>query len=328
VPFSPAFWVSPLQGDSMTLMNVYEMFGTDAKCRELLKRLRWPEGPKCVRCGNPEVVKLRTAKDLIYCKPCRYQFTVTSNTIFHDSHLSLVKWFVATYLMCESRKGMSANQIKRMLGTGYQTAWYLNHRIRAAMKATDPALRPMLDGKVEMDETYVGGKQHTYSKAGFGDSNKQIVIGIRQRGGDLRFFHAQDVKSGTLAKYIKENISEDVDVIFTDELNSYPGAMDETGNKGRHKTIKHKAKIYVDGDTHTNTVESAFSLLKRGLIGTWHKLSAKHLHAYLTEMEFRFNRRNDSDIFIDTIRHMATADPLTYETLTAEPDPEFDKVSA
>src|SRR5205807_1594819 len=159
---------------------------------------------------------------LLYCKPCRYQFTVTSNTIFHDSHFPLLNWFVVTYLLCESKKGMSAKQIQRMFKTGYKTAWYLCHRIRAAMKATDPDQRPMLDGKVEMDETYVGGKQRTYSKAGFGDSNKEIVIGIRQRSGELRFFHAQDVKSGTLAKYIKENISEDVDVIFTDELNSYP----------------------------------------------------------------------------------------------------------
>jgi transposase-like protein len=306
----------------MTLINVYEMFGTDAKCRELLKRLRWPEGPRCVRCGNTEVVKLRTAKDLLYCKPCRYQFTVTSNTIFHDSHLSLVKWFVATYLMCESRKGMSANQIKRMLGTGYQTAWYLNHRIRAAMKATDPAERPMLDGKVEMDETYVGGKPPKGSKRGRG-TPKEIVLGIRQRGGDLRFFHADDVKSGTLEKYIKENISEDVDVFMTDDFSSYPPAVEKAKMRGKHQSINHSAGVYAIGDLHTNTVESAFSLLKRGIIGTWHKLSAKHLHAYLVEMEFRFNRRDDSDIFIDTIRHMATADPLTFENLTAETQDEI-----
>jgi transposase-like protein len=177
--------------------------------------------------------------------------------------------------------------------------------------------RPMLDGTVEVDETYIGGKQHTYSKAGYGDSNKQIVIGIRQRGGALRFFHAQDVKSGTLANYIRENVSDDVEVIVTDELNAYPTAMKSIAMTAKHKTIKHKAKVYVDGDIHTNTVESAFSLLKRGIIGTWHRISAKHLQAYLDEMSFRFDRRNRADLFIDTVRHMVTADPMTFEELTA-----------
>ncbi|HEY6764133.1 MAG TPA: IS1595 family transposase [Candidatus Sulfotelmatobacter sp.] len=167
-----------------------------------------------------------------------------------------------------------------------------------------------------VDETYIGGRQHTYSKAGYGDSNKQIVVGIRQRGGDLRFFHAQDVKAGTLAKYVAENVSEDVEVLVTDELNAYPTAFRETPFAEKHKTIKHKAKIYVDGDIHTNTVESAFSLLKRGIIGTWHRISAKHLAAYLSEMEFRFNRRKSQTLFLDTLRHMITAPVLTFEKLT------------
>jgi transposase-like protein len=239
---------------------------------------------------------------------------VTAGTIFHDSHLPLQKWFMATLLLCEARKGMSANQIKRTLGVSYKTAWYLCHRIRAAMKENE---RPMLDGTVEMDETYIGGKQHTYSKAGYGDSNKQIVVGIRQRGGDLRFFHAQDVKSGTLAQFIRDNVSEDVDVIVTDELNAYPTAMKSIAMTAKHKTIKHKAKVYVDGDIHTNTVESAFSLLKRGIIGTWHRISAKHLAAYLDEMTFRFNRRKNANLFLDTLRHMVTTTALTFEKLTA-----------
>jgi transposase-like protein len=146
---------------------------------------------------------------------------------------------------------------------------------------------------------------------------KQIVVGIRQRNGDLRFFHTEDAKSGTLAKYIRENVSADVDVIVTDEFNSYPSAMKELKLSDRHKTIKHKDKVYVDGDVHTNTVESAFSLLKRGIIGTWHRISAKHLESYLNEMTFRFNRRKNPDLFIDTLRHMITADPLTFERLTA-----------
>lgn len=176
----------------------------------------------------------------------------------------------------------------------------------------------MLYGTVEMDETYVGGHQKGNQKPGNPLCKKEIVIGLRQRGGETRFFHAGDAKSGTLAQYIRENVSEDVDVIVTDEFNAYPSAMKATGLTTRHKTIKHKAKVYVDGEIHTNTVESAFSLLKRGIIGTWHRISAKHLEAYLEEMQFRFNRRNSPYLFQDTLRHMVTADPLTFEELTSD----------
>lgn len=301
----------------MTLPDVNEMFGTDERCRELLERLRWPLGVECPRCKDKRVSRLKDYARF-ECVGCQYQFTVTSGTIFHDSHLELNKWFLAVLLLCEAKKGMSAMQLKRTIWGqhkgSYKTAWYLCHRIRAAMKEVEPE---MMYGKVEVDETYIGGKQKGCRKPGFGNSTKQIVIGIRQRGGDLRFFHSTDAKSGTLAQYIRENVSEDVDVIFTDEYNAYPTALKSVGMKERHKTIRHKSKIYVDGDIHTNTVESAFSLLKRGIIGTWHRISPKHLPAYLDEMTFRFNRRKSSDLFMDTLRHMVTADPLTFEKLTA-----------
>jgi transposase-like protein len=295
---------------TVTLLDITSAFDSDDRCRELLERLRWPVGPECPRCHTRELARL-SAK-LLYCKDCDYQFTVTAGTIFHDSHLPLLKWFVAAHLICESRKGMSANQIKRMLGVSYKTAWYLCHRIRRAMAAVE---RPLLDGTVEMDETYIGGKQKGRSQPGFGDSTKQIVVGIRQRGGAVRFFHAEDAKSGTLARYIQENISEDVDVVITDEYRPYRKAV---GNV-KHETVNHKAKEYVrfGTDIHTNTVESAFSLLKRGIMGTWHRISAKHLQAYLDEMSFRFDRRKRSDLFLDTLRHMVTADPLTFEKLVA-----------
>jgi len=293
----------------MTLLDITAAFDSDDRCRELLERLRWPLGPECPRCYTRELARL-TPK-LLYCKECDYQFSVTAGTIFHDSHLPLLKWFVATHLICESRKGMSANQVKRMLGISYKTAWYLCHRIRRAMMELDT---PMLDGTVEMDETYVGGKQRCIGR-GRATTNKSVVIGIRQRGGEVRFFHAEDAKTGTLARYIQENISEDVDVIVTDELPAYRKAV----GRIRHETVNHGRKEYVrlGTDIHTNTIESAFSLLKRGIIGTWHRVSAKHLSAYLDEMQFRFNRRKRSDLFLDTLRHMVTADPLTFERLTA-----------
>ncbi len=303
----------------MTLPEVNILYSTDDRCRELLERLRWPEGVMCPRCKDTRVSRLKEYARY-ECVGCEYQFTATSGTIFHDSHLPLPIWFVTVLLLCEAKKGMSAMQLKRTLWGkdrgSYKTAWYLCHRIRAAMKEVD---QPMLDGTVEMDETYVGGKERCASKGwNTPDNNKEIVIGLRQRGGELRFFHASDVKSGTLAKYIAENVSADVDVMVTDEMPAYPKAMLTAGVHGsKHKTIRHKSKVYVDGDIHTNTVESAFSLLKRGIMGSWHKISAKHLPAYLDEMTFRFNRRKRSDLFIDTLRHMVTADPLTFEELTA-----------
>jgi transposase-like protein len=232
--------------------------------------------------------------------------------VFNDSHLPLQKWFLAALLLCESRKGHSANQMKRELGVSYKTAWYLCHRIRHAMKEAD---KTMLDGTVEMDETYVGGKKRNIGSRGPYGSEKEIVIGIRKRNGELRFFHAEDTRSVTLNKYIRENISEDVEVIVTDEHKGYPTAMAQFREK--HRTINHSSHVYVQGDIHTNTVESAFSLLKRGIMGTWHKISAKHLAAYLDEMTFRFNRRKSHTLFLDTLRHMVTAPVLTFERLTA-----------
>jgi transposase-like protein len=302
----------------MTLPEINQMYSTDDCCRELLERLRWPEGVECPRCKDRRVSRMKDYARF-ECVGCEYQFTVTSGTIFHDSHLALPLWFLAVLLICESKKGMSAMQLKRTLWGehkgSYKTAWYLCHRIRAAMATAE---KTMLYGTVEMDETYIGGIQRGHqNKPGHGLSTKEIVIGLRQRGGETRFFHAADCKSGTLAQFIRDNVSEDVDVIVTDEFNAYPGAMKATGHTEKHKTIKHKAKVYVDGDIHTNTVESAFSLLKRGVIGTWHRISAKHLAAYLEEMTFRFNRRGRADLFVDTLRHMVTANPLTFENLTA-----------
>lgn len=306
----------------MTLTDILRLYPSDDKCREILMKLRWPEGAECPRCKDRDLTWMEERKQY-ECKHCFYQFSVTAGTIFNDSHLPLTKWFMAVLLLVEARKGMSAMQLKRTLGMSYKTAWYLFHRIRKAMSTAE---RVMLSGKVEMDEYYLGGVKRGIGQKAAKEA-KEIVIGIRQRSGELRFFHAEDAKSGTLAKYIRDNISTDVDVIFTDTLPAYEKAVGDA----KHETVNHTAKEYVRGDNneiHTNTVESAFSLLNRGIIGSWHKISAKHLPMYLAEMEFRFNRRKRSDLFLDTLRHMITADPMTFENLTAEPDPDFDKVSA
>jgi transposase-like protein len=308
----------------MTIIDLCATFSTDERARELLERLRWPDGTKCPRCEE-NTVRMANSMKLWYCKACDYQFTVTVGTVFNDSHLPLIKWLTATYLLCEARKGMSANQIKRNIGVSYKTAWYLCHRIRSAMKEVDP--QP-LGGIVEIDETYIGGRKRARvdgkNHRGHHRVEKEVVIGIKQRGGTLRFFKAEDVKTGTLAKFIKENVSEDVEVVMTDEANFYPRAFMEAGISGRkHYAVNHSKGVYVDGDITTNGIESAFSLLKRGIIGSWHKVSAKHLVAYLDEMTFRFNRRNSKTLFMDTLRYMVTADPLSYEKLTGKTEVPF-----
>jgi transposase-like protein len=296
----------------MDIMKLMEDFDTESECRAYMEELRWPNGIECPRCGGKTISRIKK-RDQFDCDSCRYQFSVMSGTIFHDSHLPLPKWFVATYLLCESRKGMSANQIKRILNVSYKTAWYLCHRIRAAMAEAQPE---KLDGTVEMDETYVGGKRKGAGFRGRG-SGKEIVVGIRERDGNLRFFHAPNAKSAMLAKYIKENVSEDVDVLISDDFVAYPFAMKQANMEEKHKTIRHNSGVYVQGDIHTNTVESAFSLLKRGIIGSWHRVSAKHLPAYLREMEFRFNNRKNPFLFRDTVKKLIASPNLEYRKLTA-----------
>src|SRR6202790_5393691 len=295
----------------MNIVEMIQQFNSETKCRAYIEALRWPEGAACPRCQSKKIYRLEN-RPLLLCASCEHQFSVTVGTIFHDTHLSLEKWFITTFLLCESKKGMSACQIQRTLGVSYKTAWYLCHRIRSAMVETN---KPLLDGKVQMDETYVGGKGHKPGRP----KDKEIVIGIRQRNGQLRLFHSKDVKAKTLAKYIRENVSEDAEVIFTDDYPSYPSAIKRAGMPSRkHKTINHSKQIYVMGDIHTNTIENAFSLFKRGVRGTWHHISAKHLASYLEEMSFRFNNRKNSYLFRDTILKLIVSSNLEYKKLTAQ----------
>ena len=302
--------------EAIDLCELMERYGDEQSCRNYLEHLRWRNGVRCPKC-NGEKISSILKRDQYNCdnESCRYQFSVTADTQFHDTHLPLFKWFLATFLICQSRKGMSANQLKRMLRINYRTAWYLCHRIRDAMKAVNP--QP-LGGIVEVDETFVGRKQRGHQhKVGHPECKKQVVIGIRQRGGELRFFHAEDVKSGTLAKDIKENISQDVDVIMTDDFKSYPKALHDAGVLAEHKTVCHSDGEYVNGDVYTNSIESAFSLLKRGIVGTWHRISAKHLQAYLDEMCFRFDNRKNPFLFRDILLRLLKAEHLEYKELIA-----------
>jgi transposase-like protein len=305
-----------LHGDAMNTPNINlaqltESFGTDEKCRKALEQLRWPTGPNCPRCKSKATpIANRFQYD---CDGCHYQFSVTTGTMFHDSHLSLWKWFITVAILCEAKKGMSACQIQRTVGMSYKTAWYLCHRIRAAMVEAD---RPKLGGQIEMDETYVGGKGFGIQHRGRG-TKKRPVIGIRQRNGELRLFHAKEVTGRVLEKFLRDNVGEDVDVFFTDELNAYRGVARRMGITKKHQMVQHGIKEYVRGQAHTNSIESAFSLFKRGLRGSWHKLSSKHLQAYLEEMCFRFNNRKNPYLFRDTILKLIASPNLEYKKLTS-----------
>ena len=292
----------------MNLVELIKDFADESKCRTYLEALRWPDGIVCPHCQSKKVYRI-VKRDQLLCASCEYQFSVTVDSIFHDTHLPLWKWFLATCLLCESKKGMSACQIQRSLSVSYKTAWYLCHRIRAAMMEVAPK---KLSGTVEIDETYVGGKKRRWRRG----SDKEVVIGIRQRNGDLRLIHAEDAKSKTVREIINANVGGTVEVIMTDESQIYPWALDKIQKK-KHKTICH-TKEYAAGDIHTNTVESAFSLLKRGIVGTWHKVSAKHLPAYLDEMCFRFNNRKNPYLFRDTILKLIASPNLEYKHLTAK----------
>lgn len=294
--------------EQMNLVELIQDFADEAKCRAYIEALRWPDGVRCPSCGSEKISRI-VARNQFDCDSCRYQFSATAGTIFHDTHLPLWKWFLATYLLCESRKGMSANQMKRMLKVSYKTAWYLCHRIRDAMKEVHPK---KLTGTVEIDETYVYGKR----RIGRPISKKQVVIGLRQRNGDLRLVHAENAQAFTIRKILRQHLGSRVEAIFTDESVIYPWALDKM-QKNLHKAVNHSIE-YVHGDVHTNTVESAFSLLKRGIFGTWHKVSAKHLPAYLDEMCFRFNNRKNPFLFRDTMLKLIDSPNLEYKHLTAK----------
>ncbi len=229
----------------------------------------------------------------------------------HDTHLPLRKWFLAIYLMCESKKGMSAHQLHRTLGVAYRTAWYLCHRIREAM-GNEPLIGPTLVGVVEVDETYVGGKTKGKGRAYKG--NKTIVAGAIQRGGQVRVERIPNVRKSTLHNFIQRTVKDEAEAIYTDELASYLGIED---HNTRHATVKHSAEEWVVGGVHTNGIEGVWSLFKRSIVGTFHKMSAKHMDRYLEELEWRFNNRNNPKIFRDTLARIVNTGNLTYKELVA-----------
>ena len=294
--------------NDMNLIKLVEQFANEDKAREHLTELRWPEGVHCPRCNADKVSPIKD-RNQYSCNACEYQFSVTSGTIFNDSHLPIWKWFLAVYLMTESKKGISACQMQRTLALGsYRTAWFLCHRIRAAMKEVNPL---PLKGTVEVDETYVGGKRRHVGRGYRG--NKTCVIGALERKGPVRFETLKWVDKQQLHDFIHKTTAPDTENIYTDEHVGYRGIGD---HDTKHGTVNHSQEEWVHGDIHTNGIESVWSLLKRSIVGSYHKVSVKHLDAYLDELEHRFNNRENKFLFRDTLLKLVKAEKLTYHELT------------
>ncbi len=290
------------------LPKLIQEFGSEDRCREYLEGLRWPEGVRCSRCQSPKVAKIAD-RGQYHCHACDYHFSVTAGTIFHDSHLPLWKWLLASFMVVEAKKGVSANQMKRMLGISYKTAWYLCHRIRAAMKDAHPL---PLGGIVEVDETFIGGKRHGVGRGNW-KVGKTVVVGAVKRGGSVRLRIVPAAKQRWLTEFVKD-VTDPSAMVYTDDNRAYK----ELPMRGRaHDSVNHSAHEYVRADVHTNTVEGVWSLFKRSIVGSYHQLSVKHMPAYLDEMAFRFNNRRNPFLFRDTVLKLLKAKAVSYAKLTA-----------
>jgi transposase-like protein len=293
---------SKLEPDEINLISLAQEYADEDKARTFLESLRWPNGPVCPHCKSdgkqkpiytltPKPTSKRPGRKGLYCcGACRKQFTVLVNTIFSDSHIPISKWLMALFILCSSKKSISAHQLHRMLGITYKTAWFMAHRIRYAMASGPDA--PKLTGTVEVDETFIGGKGE--GKTRF--LRHTPVVALVQRHGPMRTAVVSSVTQKNLGKALSECVSKDA-VVNTDESIVYPKPLKEWK---KHNTVVHARDEYVrkeaDGSlSHVNTCESFFSLLKRGVHGSWHHVSREHLPKYAGEFEFRWNHRKVTD---------------------------------
>lgn len=270
-------------------------FQDTEKAREYLEAQVWPYGPVCPHCGSISKDHYQLGgkshrPGLYKCKDCRQPFTVTVGTVFERSHIPLNVWLKATHLLCASKKGMSSKQLERMLGVTYKTAWFMTHRIREAM--TSYQAPKLLGGSgtggiVEADETYWGNIKGQPIQRG-GHKHKMNVVSLVERGGNVRSFHVKNANVKNIKAILKSQVSP-LASLMTDDAPMYKGIAKRLFPT--HQTVRHTAGEYARGEVHTNTIEGFFSLLKRGLIGTYHHVGEQHLQRYVREFDFRYNYR-------------------------------------
>ncbi len=276
-----------------TLVQAVRYFSDLDVATEFVARLRWTDGPVCPECGSKEYSFLSTRR-LWKCKDCKKQYSVKKHSIFEDSPLPLDTWLVAIWMIANCKNGISSHELGRATGITQKSAWFVLHRVRLAMQT---GTFEKLSGEVEADETYIGGKgfnMHKSRKAKYDGKrgiamNKTAVMGIKQRDGDVVAAVIQNTKRPTIHAQLRDNVERGT-TLYSDKLLSYTGLEDEYD----HHVIDH-AKAYVAGRVHTNGMENFWSLLKRTLKGTYVQADPDHLHRYVDEQAFRFNRRDTSD---------------------------------
>lgn len=305
----------------MNLFSLAKSFPTDDLALEYWIATRWPDGVRCVGCDHDTVYRIRTVgktgkPSLIFeCGKCALHFSPTAGTLFHDSHLPLQKWFAAIALMCEGKKGISANQMKRHLGVTYKTAWFMCHRIRKAM--SDDSIAPLgSEGQViEVDESFIGGMT-LRSGSTEAKRRKVKVLGIAERGGRVHLKKIKNLKLEAIAPILDATISPNVSEIHTDGALRYVNMFP----KGKHVRGNH-AKELQTGPVSNPTIEGAFSLFKRGVVGSYHKLGEEHMDAYLGEFCWRYNRRRHQSEMFDMALGNMTREPLPYAKLKGGDNP-------
>jgi transposase-like protein len=286
---------SKITGKSQKGQNLPEF--TDNEARAYFEGIRWPNGPVCPHCGSMDACRLQGEAHragLLECRDCHKQFSVTVGSVMEDSHLPLATWAKAFHLMCSSKKGISALQIQRNLGLGsYRTAWFLCHRIRLAMKC-EP-LAGLLKNEVQADETYVGGKpRQEFGKVGTVKAEKAPIVALVETGGRVRSRVVANVDANSLHAALQESVDRKA-VIVTDEARAYIPIV--APYFAGHQTVNHSRGQYVNAEGfNTNTAESFFALMKRGIYGVFHHVSKKHLHRYAAEFDYRWNGRTVSDV--------------------------------
>jgi len=300
-----------------TLIQAIRFFSDPDTCVAYVAKLRWPDGPVCPACEGRDHSYLSTRR-IWKCKNCKKQFSVKVGTIFEDSAIPLDKWMAAIWLIANSKNGISSHELGRAIGVTQKSAWFMNHRIRLAMQTGS---FDRFDGHVEVDETFIGGKarnMHPHVRArkikGTGLSGKAIVAGVLERGGNVTATVIPDTRRATLHGHVEARVAKGASV-YTDKFASYDG-LAKLGYA--HETIDHAEK-YVDGQIHTNGLENFWSLLKRGLAGTYVSVEPFHLFRYLDERLFTFNERALTDLQrFHKVLSAAAGKRLTYADLTAK----------